>query len=193
VPEETVDETSNETLARRASVKRWSERIRAAKAKWESDYKRMRKNMEFVFGLQWNGQQTLNEDRYRANFTIRNVNQKVATLYARNPQVVAQRRKRLDFELWDGKMETIMQAVGAALGAMQMMGAVPPEAMALLNDFQRGRMMQQLVDRVGQTLEAVYQYQCDSQEPDYKTQAKQFVRRVAVCGVAYIKVAFCRD
>jgi len=193
VPEETVDETSSETLSRRASVKRWCERIRAAKAKWEPDYKRMRKNMEFVFGLQWNGQQTLNEDRYRANFTIRNVNQKVATLYARNPQVVAQRRKRLDFELWDGKMETIMQAVGAALGAMQTMGAVPPEAMALLNDFQRGRMMQQLVDRVGQTLEAVYQYQCDSQEPDYKTQAKQFVRRVAVCGVAYIKVAFCRD
>lgn len=187
------EDVSDAKLAERASVKRWGERIRTAKAKWEKDFERMRHNMEFVYGLQWQGQQYLTDDRYIANFTIRAINQKVATLYARNPQVVAQRRKRLDFEIWDGKMESIIQAVGAAIGSMQQMGVVAPEAMAMLNDFQRGRMMQQLVERVGQSLETVYQYQMDTQEPSFKTQAKQFVRRVAVCGVGYIKVIFCRN
>jgi DNA-binding phage protein len=190
---ESEDEASSEVQARRALVKQWGERIRTAKAKWEEDFKRMRSNMEFVYGLQWNGQQYLTDQRYIANFTIRAINQKVATLYARNPQVTAQRRPRLDFEVWDGKMESIMQATGAALQSMNTMGFVPPEAMALLNDFQRGRQMQQLVERVGKSLETVYQYQMDTQEPTFKTQAKQFVRRVAVCGVGYIKVIFCRN
>ena len=192
-PEESVDDTTPELIARRALVKRWCERIRDAKAKWENDFERMRMNMEFVAGYQWNGQQKLNDDRYIANFTIRAINQKVATLYARNPTVIAQRRQRLDYEVWDGKMESIMQAVSAAMMSMQQIGVAPPEAMAMLNDFQRGRMMEQLVERVGKTLEIVYQYQMDTQEPSFKTQAKQFVRRVAVCGVGYIKVIFCRN
>lgn len=192
-PEESVEDTTSEVLARRAQVKRWCERIRDAKAKWEKDFERMRMNMEFVTGLQWVGQQTMNDDRYIANFTVRAINQKVATLYARNPTVVAQPRKRLNYQVWDGKMESIMQAVGAAIGSMQQMGFVPPEAMAMLNDFQNGRQMEELVKRVGQSLEYVFQYQLDTQEPNFKTQAKQFVRRVSVCGVGYIKVTFCRN
>jgi len=190
------DDDSNQTdadLARLASVKRWGEKVRSAKAKWESDFKRMRMNMEFVAGIQWQGQQNITEERYIANFTIRSINQKVATLYARNPQVVAQKRKRLDYEIWDEKMETLMQAMQSAIMISQTMGFVPPQNMAVLNDYQRGQMMKQVVERIGKTLEIVYQYQMDSQEPDFKTQAKQFVRRVAVCGVGYIKVIFCRN
>ena len=176
-----------------AFVKAWAEKVRKAKAKWEPDFKRMRSNMDFVAGFQWNSQKQMTEDRYIANFTIRSINQKVASLYARNPKVVAQRRQRLDFQMWDGKMESVMQALGTATMAAQSMGFVPPEAMALLTDFQQGRTIQQLVEKIGRTLEIIYQYQQDTQEPDFKTQAKEWVRRAAVCGVGYIKVIFCRD
>lgn len=194
-PEAKPDEEneSAETMSRRALVKRWQERVRQAKARWEDDFERMRNNEDFVGGFQYKSQPKLEDDRYIANFTIRMINQKVATLYARNPEVVANRRKRLDFQLWDGKMETIQQAVGAAMMGMQNMGMVPPEALALMNDFQRGRQMQEMADRVGKTLEIVFKYQMDTQEPDFKLQLKQLVRRVCVCGVGYIKVIFCRD
>lgn len=191
--EEKLDDGSDSSLATRAFVKRWQERVRQAKSHWEPDFNRMRENMEFVSGLQWNSQRKMDDDRYTANFTLRAINQKVATLYARNPKVRAVSRKRLNFEFWDGKHETIMQAVGTAIMASQQIGFVPPEAMALMNDYQRGKQLEKIVGKVGETLEVLYQYEMDSQEPDFKSQAKQFVRRASVCGVSYIKTAFCRN
>src|SRR6516225_368098 len=94
------DDEQDDNPSETAFVKSWCERIRKARAKWEPDFKRMRDDMDFVAGYQWNSQRQLAEDRYIANFTIRSINQKVATLYARNPKVVAQRRQRLDFQLW---------------------------------------------------------------------------------------------
>lgn len=186
-------EEDEATESEKKAVKAWIARIKDAERHWEPDFIRMRKNMEFVAGIQWDAQETIESKRYVANMTIRMVNQKVATLYARNPSVVATRRKRLDFQLWDGKMETIMQAVGTAMSAQQQIGFVPPEAMALMNDYMRGKQLQELVDKICKTMEVVYQYEQDAQEPNFKTQAKAFVRRVSVCGVAYIKVLFCRD
>ncbi len=184
---------TSQDRARRAQVQRWLSTIKKDKAFWKADFDRMKEDMHFVAGYQWEGQKKLRDSRYMANWTVQRINQKVATLYARNPKTVMRRRKRLDFQLWDGKVETVQQAAGAVLMGMQQMGFVPPEAQALLNDYKRGRDMQELVDKVGKTLEIVYQYQQDAQEPDFKVQAKQFVRRVCVCGVAYIKVLFCRD
>lgn len=190
---EAKDATQNSpSLSVKADVKQWQERIRRAKAKWEPDFNRMKENMAFLSGLQWNAQTKIDDDRYIANFTLRSINQKVATLYARNPTVVAVPRKRLNFEIWDGKMESLMDALGQAMQGVQM-GMVPPQAMALLNDFQRGRLMEEVVRRIGETLERVFQYQMDAQEPDFKMQAKQAVRRACVCGVGYFKVIFCRN
>jgi len=184
---------TNEVLAARAQVKHWQSEIKKDKAWWKNDFDRMRRNMDFVSSLQWKGQNKIEEENYIANWTLQRINQKVATLYARNPRTVVSRRKKLNFSVWDGKMETIQQAVGAAMMGMQQMGAPPPAALELMNDFQRGRQYETLMDNVGKTLEILYQYQQDSQEPDFKVQAKQFVRRVSVCGVGYIKVLFVRE
>lgn len=177
----------------RANVRRWQDRIERAKKKWQGDFERMRDNMDFVAGIQYNGQKGITYDKYICNLTLRVVNQGVAMIYAKDPKVVARRRQRLDFQIWDGEMETIIQA---AMGAQQFqaMGMpVPPDLMALINDFQQGRLHQKQVEKVGKTLEIVYQYQTDAQQPRFKLQMKQLVRRAHTCGVAYIKVEFCRN
>jgi len=181
------------SLSEKAYVKSWQDKIRYAKAFWKDDFDRMRNNMDFVFGYQRRNQYKMDDERYQANFTIRAINQKVATLYARNPKARAVRRERLNYELWDGKVDTLLQAVGAAVQSQATLGFVPPEAQAIISDYQRGKQFETLIERIGKTLEVVYQYQVDSQEPNFKMQAKQLVRRASVCGVSYIRVAFCRD
>ena len=178
----------------KSNVKTWCGRINQAKrSKWESEFERMRENMNFVAGLQWAGQKQIREDRYICNLTLRTINQGVASIYAKNPTVEARRRPRLDYQIWDGKMETIQQVVGMAQMAQMQGGFVPPQFMAMMNDFMQGTLHKELVEKVGRTLEYVFQYQMDSQSPSFKLQMKQLVRRVRVCGVGYIKVEFCRN
>jgi hypothetical protein len=65
-------EQSLELDQQRAEVKRWCDRILRAKVHWEKDFKRMREDMEFASGLQWDGQTSLLEERYINNVTLRN-------------------------------------------------------------------------------------------------------------------------
>jgi hypothetical protein len=194
VDEQKPDTESEVPESRKAAVKRWLDRIDKAESKFEPDFERMRESMDFVTGIQWNGQKGISYDKYIANWTIRAVNQGVATLYARNPQVEVRRNvNRLNYKLWDGKMETIMMATQLAQMSQQFGLPLPPDIPALLQDFQMGRMHEALVDRVAKTLQYLLQNQFDSQSPGFKTQMKQLVRRVNVCGVGYIKVSFCRE
>lgn len=175
-----------------ASVIRWTERIRKARAHWDKDFKRMRENMEFAAGFQWEGQMDLRDPRYIANMTLRMVNQKVASLYARDPKVVARRVRRLDFQIWDGKMETLQQA--AIL--MKSPEAEPEDVMqaaALVADFTMGRQQRDMVDRVGQTMEHLFSWMVGNQMPTFKVQAKQLVRRVVTAGVGYLCLDFARS
>ena len=184
------DGQTNETTA---LVEQWVSRITSAKAKWEPDFKRMRKNMEFVSGLQWPGQTKMDTERYVNNITLRMVNQKVATLYAKNPTAVATRRERLDFKLWNGETESLIEAIGQA---QQILGAgmpLPPELSAFFQDVEDGRLRKQMVEKIGKTLEIVYGHSIDSQKPEFKQQLKQCVRRAIICGVAYGRPIFCRE
>ncbi len=168
-----------------AAVKQWTARILDAERRWEADFKRMRANMDFAAGFQWVAQQELDEERYVANMTLRTVNQKVSSLYARDPKAIARRRKRMDYQIWDGKIESLQQAL---IGAQQ--GDIP--SMALIMDYTEGRRMRDIVDKVGKTLEIVYQYMCDICEPGFKRQMKALVRRVATAGVGYVRINFER-
>ncbi len=186
------EEGQDAYAAELAEVKRWTARIRRAKTKFDNEYKRMRKNMEFVYGLQWDDQKNLvDEDRYIANLTLPAIENKVATLYARNPQAAATRRKRLDFVLWDGTVEALTNAMmqiqaGATVGLPNL------PALALMQDFMMGRQRQALVDKVCKTLEYVYRYQIDTAKPRFKEQMKELVRRVCTCGVGYVRPIFVR-
>jgi hypothetical protein len=176
-----------------ALVKQWQSRITKAKAKWEPDFVRMRKNMEFVSGLQWPGQTKLDVDLYVNNVTLRMVNQKVASLYAKNPTAVATRRPRLDFAIWNGETESLMEAMGQAQQILEAGLPLPPDLASFFKDVEEGRMRRHVVDKIGKTLEIVYGHAVDSQKPEFKQQLKQCVRRAVICGVAYGRPIFCRE
>lgn len=189
---QTATPEPEENEAERAAVKQWQTRVRRAKKKWEPEFERMRECMDFAAGLQWLGQKEIKTTKYVCNITQQTVNQKVATLYSRNPQAAAYRRPRLDFRLWDGKVESIQQAL-VALQQSMMMGMPDVNAAALLRDFQQGTQMREMVDKICRTLELVYQYEMDTQEPDFKESMKQVVRTAVVCGVGYVRLNFARD
>lgn len=188
-----ADDNTLEQQQARAAVKMWLSRITAAKKKWEDDFKRMKADMEFVTGMQWVNQKTMDDDRYTVNLTLRLVNRKVADLYAKNPIAVATRRDRMYFQVWDEKIETLTETIMQTMQAQAMGMPVPLETMALFADFQAGKQRQQLIDQFCRTLRIVYQYQVDAHHPDFKEQMKQLVRRVIICGVGYVRLYFCRD
>ena len=184
---------SNEQTQARASVKQWLARIVHAKNKWEPDFKRMRRNMEFATGLQWPGQAEIDDERYTTNLTQHFVNQKVSQLYAKNPTAIATRRERMDYSVWDGNVNSLMEAIGEAQQWHSSGLPLPVHLAALFSDYAQGRFRQRMVDKVAKTLQLTYQYQVDAHKPDFKEQMKQLVRRTITCGVAYVRPIFCTD
>lgn len=199
----TTEEVINESVL--ASVKLWTKRIRDARKFYEKDFVRMRENMEFAAGLQWPAQDEIQSAKYVANFVNHEVNQKVSNLYAKNPKAIYTRRARLDFQIWDGSVETMQSAHATVAQAMQAAGTNPalaqqvmgnPQvlaARALLSDIDTGKQWQKLCDRIGKTLEILYGYQCDTSAPSFKYLMKQLVRRVVTTGVGYVRLNFSRD
>lgn len=190
---ESTNETTDEVvLSKQAAVKRWQERVLKAKDRYKEDMSIMRRNMEFVGNYQYAGQTKRDDRRYRANFILRLVKQKVATLYAKDPKTEFQRRERMDFAIWDEKIESLLAAVQQAADAV-MMGSpvIPPEAQALIEDYETGSQWRELIDRYGKTLQILYQIQLDTQEPEFKQQAKDCVDRTCVCGVSYARISYC--
>ena len=195
-PEQIPPSTQPQDPLEEQTVKLWRKRIKDAKTFFEQDFKRMRENMEFAANIQWQGQQNMDSpDKYVANFITHHVSQKVSSLYARDPKAVAQRRKRMDYQVWDGSVEQLMQARMVIQQAM-MTGIVTPDAaqaQVLLQDFAQGQQWEKLCEKVGKTLEIVYGYQCDTQSPSFKFQMKQLVRRVITCGVGYVRINYVNN
>jgi hypothetical protein len=174
-----------------AEVKRWTKRIRDARSHWKKDYERMRDDMNFAAGIQWEGQEAIESQRYVVNLVLRSVNQKVSHLYARDPKAIAKRRRREDFQIWDGRQESLLHAQ-EVLADPGMGPDVKLAATALLTDYAQGRAHRDMVDKIGRTLEIIYKWQCDNQQLMFKLQMKQLVRRVVTCGVGYVRVNFSR-
>lgn len=179
-----------------AAVAALQSKINKAKKKYEADFKRMRDNMNFNAGLQWPGQKTMQDKRYRANVTNRAVQTKVAQLYAKNPTVEFERRQRRDFQIFDGKLEKLAPIVMAAQTHPMGMAALPLQAQALLADFANGMQQRNMIDAVGDTLTKFIQYFIDATDEDtgdFIDDAKQSVRQAIVTGVSYCSVSFVRD
>lgn len=188
-PEQKQDEEGS--LSEAAFIKRWEAKATKAKAKFEPDFKRMRKNMEFVTGYQWEGQPELDDPRYSANLTLQMVNRKVAQLYAKNPTVEVTKRPRMDYLIWDESVESLQEAMQAVMQCQMTGMPVPPQVVALLQDFQQGHQHQLLVKRFARTLQILIQYFFDVQTNDFKEQIKQCVRRACICGAAFGRVVYC--
>ena len=183
------------------TIKLWTKRIRDARKFYEKDFKRMKENMEFAAGLQRPTQDSIESTEYTVNFVNREVNQKVATLYAKDPKAVYRRRKRQDFQIWDESVETMQHANMTMMQAQQAAQQNPlamqapqiQQAQALLNDINHGHQWRALCDRIGKSMEILYAYECDTQAPDFKYQMKQLVRRVVTTGVGYVRLNFSRE
>ena len=191
--------TTNESIAdsiiaesERREVKRWTNRVLESKRFFEADLKRIKANMEFAAGFQWDGQAEMDSEEYVINITLRNVHHKAATLYARNPQVDVLRRERLDFVIWDERYESLITALGKASQAA-VMGGTDMEAEATLLDYQQGKQWRDLVNRICRSVKIAYQYQTEAHKPDFKEQMKQMVRRTIICGVSYVRPIFVRE
>ena len=178
---------------RRALVKKWTSKIHSAKEHWKPDFKRMRSNMDFVHGNQWSNDNE-SKDKYVANIVQRHLQQKVAALYAKNPKAVCKRRKTLDFAVWDENMQSIMSAMQSLQGAA--MGVVDPavgvQSQAMIQDAMQGYQKRQMMDKIAKTMEILFHYYMGQQEPGFKLQVKQMIRRACTCSVAYMKVGFQR-
>lgn len=175
--------------ARKSFVKRWKSRVENDKRHWKTVFKRMRDDMDFAFGLQWEGQSTIDlEDRYIANIVQRHINQRTAALYAKNPKVVAERAPRLDFKIWDESMAAVENMM-----AMVSTGMPPPPEMAFLaQDIASGMAQRQMLIRIAKTLEVLWAHFTNEQVPPFKLMMKDLVRRALVCGVAYVELDFQR-
>lgn len=169
--------------ARKAHVAQWLDRIRHAEKYHEKAFDRMREDMDLAY-MGANGEWVA-AGNYTSNIIQRQINVSVAALYAKNPRALAKRRQRLEFKLWDGKVETLM--------ASQQMAAVgDPNAMALMMEVAEVQNRVNMLDRIGKTVECLFHYFLDEQQPRFKLLAKQAVRRAKVTGVAYVKLGFQR-
>lgn len=177
--------------ARRELVSSILKEVQLDKEHFKKTFARMRKDQEFV--RKQLPAETENDDRAKVNIIQRHVQTRVAALYAKNPTFVAERRHTLDFAVWDGKKASLDQA----MQKVQQAGAVglppDPDTAALLSDIQNAISRRQMLDRVGKTMQVALEYSIGEQQPPFKPQCKQAVRRAIVTGVGYLKLAFQRQ
>lgn len=164
----------------------WQSRLETARAHWDKKaFRRIRRDIEFAEGIQWEGQTELDDDRYRANIVQRHILTSVAALYAKNPTSVAKKRKTLDHKIWDEETESILSAM-----ANVQAGIETPEDLMLISDFNSGEEYRHLVKRIGKTLEISWHWAIEDQIPTFKESLKALVTEVITAGVSYIKVGY---
>ena len=197
-PKRVPDEVEKKLVTKKIGI------IKADRKHHEKAYKQMREDMYVArVGAPKDWPSTF----YVANIAGRHVNQKTAALYAKNPKAIARRRERLDFTIWDENEQTLMQALqivmqAAAAPLDPMTGQAVPapmnpmmaQAMALVQDYEQGMQRRQQVEKIGKTLELLFDYYTKEQTPvDFKTSMKQLVRRATTCGVGYLELGFQRE
>jgi hypothetical protein len=177
---------------RAALVKRLQGDIEVGKRHAKDAFKQMRKDMEFLKGQQWEGGKEESKEKYVANIVLRHVQERVASLYAKNPKAVCRRRKTLDFKIWDETQAMMQEAQTAMMAASQTGMQLDPNAQALMQDIMQGTQKRRMLDRIANTLEIVFAYQLKMQQPVFKKQFKQLIRRTLTTGIGYIKLGYQR-
>lgn len=124
---EVVSEEKQETPERRKKlVTVLQNRVSAAKGFHETAYKQMKKDMDAAINGYDDSEWT--DNQYVANILQRHVQQRTASLYAKNPKALAKRRERMNYEVWDGDEKSLKMAYDASMMAAQNNMPVPPSA-----------------------------------------------------------------
>ena len=176
---------------RRSLVVELQQRVRGAKGFHDKAFKQMKEDMKAAYNgfndREWDS------NRYVANILQRHVQQRTAALYAKNPRPLARRRNRMDYRIWDGDEETLVQARMAVDMAMQQQLPPPLPAVQLLQDYEQVQQNRKMLDKVAKTLEHLFDYYMAEQQPSFKAQMKGLVRRVITTGVGFVKVCYQRE
>lgn len=184
--EKPIEEASR---AEKKLVSKWLKKIKAAEKHWNPVFERMKKCQQIATHgayKEW----LADETRYVAPILNRHINLAVSQLYAKNPQAVAEARRKLNHTVWDGTMEQPQ-----ILAAQSMMGDQVAQAtlIAVSNDIAQAKNLETLAKRMAETSTILYQYQVDQQPFSFKTQIKALVRRTKVNCVGYVKLNFVRE
>lgn len=171
---------------RKALVKEWIEKVKDSRDHWNrlGVFREMKENQQFA--RRGADKSWVDDGNYVVPILNRHINQSVAALYAKNPTVVAKRRNRVMYKLWDGRSDTLQGALEAVATAGD------PNAAAIVQEVLAVRQENLLMDRMGKTLEVLWDYFVKEQAFNFKQQLKAAVRRAKVCKVAYIKLGFQR-
>ncbi len=176
--------------SRRKLVLNWQQEIRKDKEFFKDDWKRMREDMQYA--LYGAAKEWVQADNYTVPIINRHINLTVAALYAKNPKAQAKRKKKMRFSAWDGTKESATAAFQNYQMA-QAQGLPPdPTSVAILTEIQEAKQHDQMIDRLGKTLEILFEYYTGESNPNFKQEMKQCVRRAKTCGVAYIEVGYQR-
>lgn len=192
---------------RAARVEKILKEIKADKAHWDKDFKRMRTCMKLAaHGTTSKTAAEAEDGDYVVPITNRMIGVAVATLYAKNPKAVAKRKQKLMYKLWDGDPATLMAAFqkvqppappqmghnGGPPMAPQAPFEPDPNAIAMLSEVAAAKAEFIQYDRMAQTMELLFAYFLQEQDSGYKEMFKALVRRTKVCGVGYVELGFQR-
>lgn len=188
-------------------VSHWQGRIMAAKKFHKSTFDKMRRDMDFASGDQWIDQSD-EDERYVANIVQRHIQQRTAALYAKNPRFFYKTKRKLMYQLWDGRPETLQEAIASISQSQQMLMANPQlaadpmavqmgmaqvaPAMQLLQDIEQGHQQKKMLEKIGKTLEILAEHELAEQKPPFKKQMKQLIRRAITCAVGYVVLGYER-
>lgn len=169
--------------ARKANVEAWCAKIKESKQHHEKAFKRMRECKRIA--RDGGSKEWVDKGKYTVPIITRHINTAVAQLYAKNPKTVASRKKKMMYQIWDGKPESAQAALEAAM-------AGDMNAMAVLQEVQTAQQEMLLRDRMAQTVEIVDEHYMNEQSMSYKLQLKALARRTKVTGVGFVKLGFQR-
>lgn len=179
------------STARKALVVDLLARISHAKGAHKDAFKRMEADMDLAFygydPTMWS------DEKYVVNLAQRHVQQRTAALYAKNPRCVAKPRQRMMSTLWDGSPETIKQAMAVREMSEQQMMPVPQAVAMVLTEYEEVKAASKRLDKIGKTMEILFQYFMQESQPSFKSQMKALVRRMLTTGVGYVKLGFQRE
>ena len=182
--------------ARSALVKEWEQKIQEAEKHWEKFFKRTRQCEQLAFAgadKAW-----VAGDNYTVPVIPRHINQTVAALYAKDPRVSAKRRKRLQYQLWDGDLDSLQTILQKIQMAQQMLATggmatpIDPTDMAILQEIQQVEQHNAMIDKLGKTLEILWTYFTGEQALTFKLALKATVRRAKVTSVGYCQLNYQR-
>ena len=180
---------------RRKLVEDWATRVKESREHFEKDFRRMRDNMAFTEGKQWPdfvSGGNARDDRYVANISLRHVQQRTAELYPNNPTMKAKKTEKIIAQNWDGSSMELIEAQQTVQQSLMVGMMPPPQALMTLQDAQMVEQFNRMMDRVGKTLELLYEYNIREQTHSFKSGMKMTVRRAIITGVGYVKLGFQR-